>query len=38
MYRNNHFWAGRLLDLSIEEILMKSVKSTGGLTRETWIS
>ena len=31
--RSNRFWAGLSLDLAIEHILMKSVKTTGGLTR-----
>ena len=31
--RSNRFWAGLPLDLAIEQILMKSVKTTGGLTR-----
>ena len=29
---SNCFWAGLSLDLAIEQILMKSVKTTGGLT------
>ena len=33
IHRSNHFWAGLSLDLAIEQILMKSVKTTGGLTR-----
>ena len=31
--RSNCFWAGLPLDLAIEKILIKSVKTTGGLTR-----
>ena len=31
--RSNRFWGGLSLDLAIEQILMKSVKTTGGLTR-----
>ena len=33
IYRSNRFWAGLPLDLAIEQILMKSVKTTSGLTR-----
>jgi len=31
--RSYRFWAGLSLDLAIEQILMRSVKTTGGLTR-----
>ena len=31
--RSDRFWAGLSLDLAIEQILMRSVKTTGGLTR-----
>ena len=31
--RSSHKWAGLWTDLSIEQILMKSIKSRGGLTR-----
>ena len=31
--RSRHSWAGLLSDLVIEQILMRSVKSRGGLTR-----
>ena len=31
--RSNRFWAGLPLDVAIEQILMKSVKTTGRLTR-----
>ncbi len=31
--RSNRFWSGISLNLAIEQILMKSVKTTGGLTR-----
>ena len=31
--RSDHFWAGLSTDLVIEQALMRSVKSTGGLTR-----
>ena len=31
--RSDRFWAGLSLDLVIEQMLMRSVKSTGGLTR-----
>ena len=30
--RSNHFWAGLSSDLVIEQTLMRSLKSTGGLT------
>ena len=33
MHQSNIFWAGLSLDQAIEQILMKSVKTTGGLTR-----
>ena len=36
--RSNRFWAGLPLDLAIEQILMKSVKTTGGLTQGRGIS
>ena len=35
---SNPFWAGLPLDLAIEQILMKSVKTTDGLTRGRGIS
>jgi len=31
--RSDRFWAGLSTDLFIEQVLMKSIKSTGGLTR-----
>ena len=31
--RSDRFWAGLSVDLAIEQILMKSLKTTGGLTR-----
>ena len=31
--RTDRFWAGLSLDLVIEQMMMRSVKSTGGLTR-----
>ena len=31
--RSNRYWAGLSTDLVIEQVLMRSVKSTGGLTR-----
>ncbi|XP_053373150.1 uncharacterized protein LOC123533634 [Mercenaria mercenaria] len=31
--RSNRYWAGLSSDLVIEQVLMRSVKSTGGLTR-----
>ena len=31
--RSNHSWAGLSSDLVIEQTLMRSLKSTGGLTR-----
>jgi hypothetical protein len=31
--RSNRFWAGISIDLAIEQILMRSIKSSGGLTR-----
>ena len=31
--RSNRFWAGLSTDLVIEQVLMRSLKSTGGLTR-----
>jgi len=33
IHRSDRFWAGLSLDLAIEQILMRSVKTTGGLTR-----
>ena len=33
--RSNRYWAGLSSDLVIEQVLMKNVKSTGGLTRGT---
>ena len=36
--QSNRFWAGLSLDLAIEQILMKSVKTTGGLTRGRGLS
>ena len=36
--RSNRFWSGISLDLAIEQILMKSVKTTGGLTRGKGLS
>ena len=31
--RSDRYWAGLWLDLTIEQIMMRSLKSTGGLTR-----
>ena len=31
--RSERFWAGLLSDLIIEQVIMQSVKTTGGLTR-----
>ena len=31
--RSDRFWAGLSTDLEIEQVLMRSVKTTGGLTR-----
>lgn len=31
--RSNRFWAGLSTDLIIEQVLMRSIKTTGGLTR-----
>ena len=31
--RSDRFWAGLSTDLVIEQVLMRSVKTTGGLTR-----
>ena len=31
--RSDRFWAGLSTDLVIEQVLMRSVKSTGGMTR-----
>ena len=31
--RSDRYWAGLSSDLVIEQVLMKSVKSTGGMTR-----
>jgi hypothetical protein len=31
--RNDRYWAGLLSDLVIEQVLMRSVKTAGGLTR-----
>ena len=31
--RSNRFWAGLSTDLVIEQVLMRSIKTTGGLTR-----
>ena len=36
--QSNRFWAGLPLDLAIEQILMKSVKTTSGLTQGRGIS
>ncbi|XP_071950731.1 uncharacterized protein [Antedon mediterranea] len=36
--RTNKFWAGVSCDLAIEQTLMRSVKSTGGLTRGSKMS
>ena len=32
--RSDRFWAGLLTDLAIEHVLMRSLKTTGGLTQE----
>ena len=34
--RSNRFWAGLWTDLPIEQILMRSLKSSGGLTSMAW--
>lgn len=31
--RSNRYWAGLFIDLTIEQVLMRSVKTHGGLTR-----
>lgn len=31
--RSDRFWAGLSTDLAFEQVLMRSVKTTGGLTR-----
>ena len=31
--RGDHYWAGLSTDLVIEQVIMRSVKTTGGLTR-----
>ena len=36
--RSNRFWAGLSTDLIIEQVLIRSVKTTGGLTRERGMS
>ena len=36
--RSDRFWAGLSTDLVIEQVLMRSVKSTGGMTRERGMS
>ena len=36
--RSNHFWAGISPDLVIEQVLMRSLKISGGLTRERGMS
>ena len=36
--RSDRYWAGLSSDLIIEQVLMKSIKSTGGLTREHGMS
>lgn len=36
--RSNHFWAGLSSDLVIEQTLMRSLKSSGGLTHGSGIS
>ena len=33
VHRSDRLWAGLSMDLAIEQVLMRSVKSTGGLTR-----
>ena len=32
--RNDRAWAGLLTDLMIEQVLMRSMKTSGGLTRD----
>jgi hypothetical protein len=36
--RSNRFWAGLSTDLIIEQVLMRSLKTTGGLTRGSGMS
>ena len=36
--RSNRFWAGLSTDLMIEQVLMRSVKTSGGLTRGKGLS
>ena len=36
--RSNQFWAGLSANLLIEQILMRSLKSTGGFTRGSWMT
>ena len=36
--RTSKYWAGLPCDLVIEQVLMRSLKSTGGLTRGTGMS
>ena len=36
--RSNKYWAGLSTDLIIEQVLMRSLKTTGGLTRGTGFS
>ena len=36
--RSDRYWAGLSNDLIIEQVLMRSLKSTGGLTRGTGFS
>ena len=31
--RTDNYWAGISTDLAIEQVLMRSIKTTGGLTR-----
>jgi hypothetical protein len=33
VHRSDRLWAGLSMDLAIEQVLMRSVKSTGGSTR-----
>ena len=36
--RSDRYWSGLSFDLVIEQVLMRSIKSVGGLTREIGMS
>ena len=38
IHRSDRFWSGLGADLVIEQVLMRSLKSTGGLTRGSGIT